>query len=213
MTIHHLVSFAFQTVSYSKVFKLLNNIDKISARILKVTAPVITNWIAKIFNGSVESGEFPLDWKIARVTPLHKKGPRNLLDNYRPISILSTISKVLEKILYEQFYDYLSTNNLFSKHQFGFRHFHSTMSTLLDCTNEWHINMDHGLYNLVVFLDLKKAFDTVDHALILAKLKLYALILAKLKLYGVADGALNLVESYFSDRLQVTSVNGKFSTS
>ena len=126
-----------------------------------------------------------------------------MLDNYRPISILSIISKVLEKILYEQFYHYLSTNNLLSKHHFGFRHFHSTMSTLLDCTNEWHINMDRGLYNLVVFLDLKKAFDTVDHAL----------ILAKLKLYGVADGALNLVESYFSDRLQVTSVNGKFSIS
>ena len=63
--------------------------------------------------------------------------------------------------------------------------------------------MNRGLYNLVVFLDLKKAFSTVDHAL----------LLAKLKLYGVADGALNLFESYFSDRLQVTSVNVKFSTS
>ena len=71
------------------------------------------------------------------------------------------------------------------------------MSALLDCTNEWYINMDRGLYKLVVFLDLKKAFDTIDHAL----------LLAIPKLYGVADGALNLFGSYFSDRLQVTSVN------
>ena len=156
--------FAFQTISYSKVFKLLEKlivskatgIDKIPARILKIAAPVITNSIAKIFNCSIESGEFPLDWKIARVTPLHKKEPRNLLDNYRP-TIFSTVDKVFEKILYEQFYDYLSTNNLLSKHQFGFRHFHSTMLTLLDCTNEWYyINMDSGLYNLVAFLEQRR---------------------------------------------------------
>ena len=99
------------------------------------------------------------------------------------------MSKLFEKILHEQFHDYLSTNNLLSKRQFGFRHFNSTMSTLFDCTNEWYRNMDCGLYNLVVFLDLRKAFDTVDHAL----------LSAKLKLYGVADGALNLFESHFSE--------------
>ena len=64
----------------------------------------------------------------------------------------------------------------------GFRRFHSTMSTLLDCTNEWYVNMDRGFYNLVIFLDLKKAFDTVDHGL----------LLAKLKLYGIGDTAFNL---------------------
>ena len=113
-------SFAFQNISYSKVFKLLDKlvvskatgIDKIPARILKVGAPVITNSITKIFNCSIESGKFPLDWKIARVTPLHKKGPRNLLDNYRPISILSTIVKFLRKyctnnftIIYQKLYN------------------------------------------------------------------------------------------------------------
>ena len=118
---------------------------------------------------------FPLDWKIARVTHLHKKGHKNLLDNYRPISILP-------KLLQEQLYEYLSTYNLVSKHQFGFRRFHATMSTLLDCTNEWYVNMDRGFYNLVIFLDLKKAFDTVDHGL----------LLAKLKLYGIGDTAFNL---------------------
>ena len=95
-------SFAFQNISYSKVFKFLINwslrqLVSIKYGILKVGAPVITNSITKIFNCSIESGKFPLDWKIARVTPLHKKGPRNLLDNYRPISILSTIVKFLRK--------------------------------------------------------------------------------------------------------------------
>ena len=69
----------------------------------------------------------------------------------------------MERILYNQLYEYLTANNVLSEHQFGFRKFHSTASALLDCTNDWYINMDRKLFNLVVFIDLKKAFDTVDH--------------------------------------------------
>ena len=84
---------------------------------------------------------FPSEWKIARVVPLHKKGSRSDLDNYRPISILPVISKIFEKILYEQLYEYFTTNNLLSEQQFGFRRFHSTTTALLDCTDEWYVNM------------------------------------------------------------------------
>ena len=169
--------FCFSHISPSTVCKLLSSlseskstrIDKISAKVLKLSAPVIAQSLADIFNASTESQTFPSEWKVARVIPLHKKGPRNMLDNYRPISILPIITKIYEKILYDQLMEYLHAENILSEHQFGFRRQHSTSSALLDCTSEWYVNMDRGLYNLVVFLDLKKAFDTVNHEMLLAK--------------------------------------------
>lgn len=73
-----------------------------------------------------------------------------MLDNYRPISILPVVSKLMERILYDQMCDCLMKQNIVSGHQFGFRQFHSTTTTLLDCTNEWYINMGRGLYNIAV---------------------------------------------------------------
>ena len=83
--------------------------------------------------------------------PLLKKGPRNLAENYRSISILPSISKVMERIMCDQFYEYLNENFILFHHQFGFRLFHSTASALLDCTNDWSMNMDRKMFNLVVF--------------------------------------------------------------
>ena len=161
-------SFNFQTVSESNVYRLLlslnprksTGIDKIPAKIIRIAAPVITNSLTKIFNmAAIISATVPFEWKIARVTPIFKNGPRNLLNNYRPISILPVVSKLFEKVLYEQLHEYLVTQELLSPRQFGFRKFHSTISALLDSTNEWFINMDRGLFNIAVFLDLQKAFD------------------------------------------------------
>ena len=164
-------SFNFQTVSESNVYRLLlslnprksTGIDKIPAKIIRIAAPVITNSLTKIFNMAIISATVPFEWKVARVTPIFKNGPRNLLNNYRPISILPVVSKLFEKVLYEQLHEYLVTQELLSPRQFGFRKFHSTASALLDSTNEWFINMDRGLFNIAVFLDLQKAFDTINH--------------------------------------------------
>ena len=162
----------FQLVSESKVVKLLNGLsnrkaaglDKISGKILKI-APSLTH----IFNHSLISKCFPCEWKMARLIPLYKKGPRDLTENYRPISILPAISKIMERILHDQIYQYLSDNSLLSEHQFGFRKLHSTASALLDSTNSWYVNMDRKMFNLVVLLDVKKAFDTIDHSILLNK--------------------------------------------
>ena len=103
-------------------------IDNIPPKIFKIAAPITSYSLTKLFNLVILTETFPHEWKIARVAPLHKKGPRNLLDNYHRISVLPVINTIFEKILYEWLYEYLLTENLLSKNQFGFRRFHSTTS-------------------------------------------------------------------------------------
>ena len=122
----------------------------------------------------------PDDWKLAKVSPVFKAGERNDPNNYRPISILSTISRVFEKLVYEQLYSYLIKNNLLDSRQSGFRSLHSTVTALLDLTNQWCFNTDRGLVSGIL-LDFKKAFDTVDHQLLLTKLE-YIVILTCISL-------------------------------
>ena len=101
--------------------------------------------------------------EIAGVTPIFKKGSKSDINNYRPISVIPVASKVLEKLVYDQLYHYLNDNKLLSSCQSGFRSLHSTITALLEATNSWSVNIDNGFLNGVVFIDLKKAFDTIDH--------------------------------------------------
>ena len=98
-----------------------------------------------------------------RVTPVHKNGSPSGVNNYRPISIIPIIAKLFEKIIYDQCYKYLSDNNLLSNCQSGFLALHSTVTSLLYAADKWRLNIDKEQINGVVFVDLKKAFDTVDH--------------------------------------------------
>ena len=99
--------------------------------------------------------------------PLYKEDIKSDPNNYRPISILPVVSKIIEKVIFKQLYEYLTDNNLLAVSQHGFRPMHSTLTALLEVTNNWYLNIDDGLLNSVLFLDLKKAFDTVDHSILL----------------------------------------------
>ena len=124
------------------------------------------------------------------------------IHSYRPISVLPSIARVFERILFEQIYRHLSNNKLLYSRQSGFRSLHSTVSALLDMTNDWCFNIDRGMVNGVLFLDLKKAFDTVDHKI----------LLKKLEFYGFEGITLHWFQSYLADRQQVCCVNGVVSS-
>lgn len=178
-----------------------SGMDGVSARLLKEAAPIVSGSLAAIINMSITKGIFPNDWKQAKISPIHKEGPKTDPNNYRPISILSTVSKIIEKIIFKQVYDHLNSNGILNKFQSGFRPLHSTVTALLDATNNWYLNIDDGQINAVLFLDLKKAFDTVNHTI----------LLKKLKHYGIDNTTLKWFESYLSDRKQVTTIENSTS--
>ena len=116
------------------------------------------------FNKSLVSDIFPDDWKCARITPLFKQDEPSDLNNYGPISVIYVIlAKVFERIVYDQLCYVLSNEDTISTHQSGSRSLQSAATALLEATDNWGFNVDRGYVNAVVFLDLKKAFDTVDY--------------------------------------------------
>ena len=172
--------------------------DGISSKLIKISAPVIVSSITKIFNSLISTGIFPDEWKLARVTPVHKNGSPSDENNYRLISIIPIVAKLFEKIIYDQCYKYIYRIIIC---QSGFRALHSTITSLLCATDKWHLNIDKGQINGVVFVDLKKAFDTVDHTI----------LIAKMKQYGLSELAFCLFESYLENRSQGCFVNGHLS--
>ena len=203
-------SFNFICITLQETIDALNDIkfsqspgiDGISIKLLKDASNIVAGPLVNIFNVSLQRAIFPNDWKLAKVTPIFKEGNKADCGNYRPISVISAVAKLFEKLVYRQLSSFLTLNGILVEQQSGFRHKHSTETALLSSTNEWLFNMDRGLLSGVLFLDLKKAFDTVDHHI----------LLSKLELYGIKGTSLKRFESYLFGRNQICSVNSRMSS-
>ena len=145
--------------------------DKISAVMLRSTTAFITPSLTKLFNLSIASGRFQTDWKCARITPIYKSGDSALASNYRPISILPIVSKLLERHIYTLLFDFLAANCPISPQQWGFMPSRSTTSALCTLIHDCHQSLDNESEICSVYFDFRKAFDTVPHSPLLNKLK------------------------------------------
>ena len=164
--------FHFRTISVNSVALRLSSLsaskstgmDNIPAKVLKITANIIAPSLTYVFNLSLESGIYVDDWKLAKIIPIHKSEHRKKCENYRPISILPVISNVFESEIFSQLCEYLNKNTLLSDRQCGFRPKYGTNAALIEMCDLWISHTDKGELNGVVFLDIRKAFDSINHA-------------------------------------------------
>jgi hypothetical protein len=201
--------FNFKDISESHVSKIINNlttkdsygIDGISTRLLKLISDPIVQPLCLIINQSMRNGVFPSKLKIAKICPIFKKGDATLFNNYRPISLLPAISKIFEKVVYNQIYQFLKVYNLLFEGQYGFRTQHSTELAALDLADTIYHDLNKNKIPLAIFIDLSKAFDTIDHSI----------LLDKLNFYGIRNNSLKWFSSYLSNRQQFVELHGECS--
>lgn len=200
--------FLFPTTQ-QEIEKLVKNLkiknshgyDNISNRMLKKIYPSIIEALVIIFNKSMQTGEFPNNMKLAIVKPLYKGKSKFEIVNYRPVCLLSVISKILEKIINFRVTKFLKKHNILYEGQYGFRQGRSTTDAILDFTGNILDNLNLGHYTISLFLDMSKAFDSIKHET----------LFKKLEFYGIRGNVLKWFQSYLSGRYIKVNYNHKLS--
>ena len=176
--------------------------DNIPVTFIKLVVKIIAPFLIKIINASFELGMFPNILKIAKVIPIYKSGDKQIVNNYRPISLLSPFSKIYEKLIFNRFFKFLDKKSILIPTQYGFHPHHSTQHAILDIITTAYHNIENKDFTALVTLDLTKAFDSVCHER----------PLIKLHHYGFRGKAHKLIASYLSNRTQYVSL-GNISSS
>ena len=173
--------------------------DEIPPNLVKKISTFTVKPLTYIYNQSLLTGEIPNDLKIALVTPVFKANNKEEFSNYRPISVLPCFSKILEKIMYKRVLKYLDKHNMLFQSQYGFRKKHSTNLATIELMTKILQAIDNNEYTIGVFLDLAKAFDTVNHEI----------LLTKLEHYGIRGIALEWFKNYLTNRKQIVKYKQK----
>ena len=199
--------FSFHEITEDEIRKEISKLDgskatpvgDIPAEMLKSTTDVHVSLLTKIINSSIRNGCFPDELKAAEVAPIFKKNDDLDKENYRPVSVLPHVSKIIERVMYIQIENFMEDK--LSKLLTGFRKNHSTQHCLVNMLEKWKNTLDKGGFVCAIFMDLSKAFDTMNHDL----------LIAKLGAYGFQEDALVFMKSYFTNRQQRVRVNSNFS--
>ena len=197
-------SIFLEDCTVSEVYDVLNGLENnkasdIPINIVKKSSSIITPVLVGTFNHCMKIGIFPESLKVGKITPIFKKGDAQLLENYRPVSTLPIFGKIFEKIIYERLYSFFISQNIMNPQQFGFMKGHSTSHALNFSIDLIERSLANHMHVLAIFIDFSKAFDTIDHKV----------LLHKLWHYGIRGSAHSLLQDYLSKRTQYTNISNE----
>ena len=202
--------FRFHRIEEEDVLNLLkrvdtnkaSGVDRIGAGVLQMAAEGISHSLTTLLNASLDTGQVPSKWKLAVIIPVTKSGTSESLENFRPISLLPVVAKVFERLVHQQLFSHLQKYNILHPTQSGFRPRYTTQDVLVGLVDSWRQALDAELLVGAIMMDLSKAFDCVDHSI----------LVRKLRVYGVNGGELRWFQDYLHGRKQRVRISSAYST-